>query len=647
MPCRIHSLQTCILVLFGIFSIDCAPKKNSLKKRLLEAEQLHDEIAKISRPTEQLVAASSGPAGTGYRQRLAHVEHVATEAAAAEPTPWTETLKRDWASGVLSAVKVQEYAAKSAMQGARHLDAISKTGTSGTHGSNVQRDLLKLFGRPVGAPEFDWFDAPTKSGRESHPFLLPHKMFSALYDERRDLFNRAVRGTVGATREYWEHLQDATFVKNHPLLTNFDATIPIGIHGDAGSFSKQDSLMVLSWNSVLGSGTTRYKRFVITFIRKSVYTKATLDRIMEIVAWSFNTMAKGTPPAFDWSGRPLPSSSSSSTTLAGPYTGVLCQVRGDWQFYGELFGFPAWNGALRMCWMCRASSTLRHLAFTDFGPGAEWRDTRFTDESWRRYMRGMGYPIPVLLALVIGLLLECIQVDALHAIDLGFGSHVIANTFWHTIKRHCWGKPNQDANAEALNADMVAWSKANHVSTRVQGKLTKERIRSTSDSGYPKLKVKGAACRHLAPYSLELAKRWQRMEGPHATDDALIVGINQLLVRMFHIFHTSSQFFTQPIKDELFRIGIQLPQMYGILYAKAAAAGLKLWKATPKLHLVQELLCFTCQVWGNPSYYWTYCDEDLVGFMIEIAESCHPASMSYVALVKWLVCSFDCDPSEE
>ncbi len=62
-------------------------------------------------------------------------------------------------------------------------------------------------------------------------------------------------------------------------------------------------------------------------------------------------------------------------------------------------------------------------------------------------MRGMGYPIPVLLALVIGLLLECIQVDALHAIDLGFGSHVIANTFWHTIKRHCWGEPNQDANA--------------------------------------------------------------------------------------------------------------------------------------------------------------------------------------------------------
>ena len=198
---------------------------------------------------------------------------------------------------------------------------------------------------------------------------------------------------------------------------------------------------------------------------------------------------------------------------------------------------------------------------------------------------------------------------------------------------------------------MIEYCKANKVPPRIQGQLTAARIRSTSDSGYPKLKAKGAQVRHVAPFSLEVAKRFARPGDPRtcpeARHDQLIIGINQLLCELYQIMATSSQFFTEGAKARIRYIGNAMPQLYQELYAAAARLGVKAWKMTPKAHLVQELLLYQCQVWGNPAYYWCYCDEDLVGLTVEIAQSCHPATLCVTALVKWLVLCYDCDPEEE
>ena len=103
--------------------------------------------------------------------------------------------------------------------------------------------------------------------------------------------------------------------------------------------------------------------------------------------------------------------------------------------------------------MCRASSANKYLAFTDTRDTANWRSTRFTDESYRAHMAALGLSLPVLLLLVIGLRLECISIDWLHAFDLGFGSHVAGNVFWESITRQCWGKTTQGASTEELEKD--------------------------------------------------------------------------------------------------------------------------------------------------------------------------------------------------
>lgn len=72
--------------------------------------------------------------------------------------------------------------------------------------------------------------------------------------------------------------------------------------------------------------------------------------------------------------------------LADGWRGALCQCRGDWDFYFQIFKFLQWNGALSMCWMRRASSTIERLAWTRCGDDAGWRETRtITNLIWSIY----------------------------------------------------------------------------------------------------------------------------------------------------------------------------------------------------------------------------------------------------------------------
>ena len=42
----------------------------------------------------------------------------------------------------------------------------------------------------------------------------------------------------------------------------------------------------------------------------------------------------------------------------------------------------------------------------------------------------------------------------------------------------------------------------------------------------------------------------------------------------------------------------------------------------------------------NPKTYWCYADEDLVGQLITIGESCHPTTLAPVGLAKWVAGAF-------
>ena len=109
-----------------------------------------------------------------------------------------------------------------------------------------------------------------------------------------------------------------------------------------------------------------------------------------------------------------------------------------------------------------------------------------------------------------------------------------------------------------------------------------------------------------------------------------------LLVACYDILESESQFLSAAAKHKLPRIGQKLAECYGCLARIAFDRGEKLWKLSPKLHLMEHLLEYQCIQAGNPRWYWTYADEDLVGLMIDIAEGCHANTLAYSVLFKLL-----------
>ena len=88
----------------------------------------------------------------------------------------------------------------------------------------------------------------------------------------------------------------------------------------------------------------------------------------------------------------------------------------------------------------------------------------------------------------------------------------------------------------------------------------------------------------------------------------------------------------------------KLAEWYAQLSASRFSDENRLWKVQPKLHLFEHLLEITAILYGNPRYFWCYADEDLVGQMVDIAETCHPATLPFSVLFKWLHCYFAEDP---
>ena len=178
--------------------------------------------------------------------------------------------------------------------------------------------------------------------------------------------------------------------------------------------------------------------------------------------------------------------------------------------------------------------------------------------------------------------------------------------------------------------------------SQLKGKLTVDRLRCKA-SLYPKLKAKAAATRCLVKYALSLVRRFH--DG--SKHDDLKLAMCERLVTFYDIMKNNSQFFPNSVAAEFAKNGREMCVLYSLLYTKAYEMGVKAWKMVPKAHLVCHMCEHQAPTWGNPSYWWCYADEDLVGLMIEVARSCHVNTLAATALVKWLILAFDADDDDD
>ena len=625
MPVVIFRAWLVVFAVGGLPPAAGAPK-GSLKRRLERAlEDVNEE------PPEGDVLEQPR---TSLRRRAERARG-STEAVAETELPFTRTLRTEWAQGRISSVQVQRYAEDAAAQGAEGMTRLASAGSSGARPQHLQRAIMNFFGRPAGSPDFTWVRIPSPGGSTMHPVLLPHQVFGTLYHHRRELWNAWLRGPENAALDFWKALKDSSIVQGHPGLRDrghWGMTLPLGLHGDGGAFSKQDSLFVISFNSLCaahGSGEGFAKRFLFTIIRKRDLAPGTLDVLWRVFAWSVNQLLTGITAPTTWEDRPA---DGGGQFIAERWRAALVQIRGDWEFYANVLGLPSWSSAENMCWLCDASANIAHLAWQAAGPDAGWRATRRSHSSYLRDLRAKGRTPPLLLTIVVGLTLGCIMVDVLHAVDQGVASHVIANIFMHCIRKRVWGGATQAMNLAKLDEEIEAWCKEKKVKSRLQGKLTMERLRS--QSGFPKLKCKAAATRHLSEFAYNLAVR-------HCQDDRRIVAVGQLLVEFYTLIEGENLHMRRSAIDRIAVVGRSLVQLYGQLARSALASNQKMWKVTPKHHIFLHLAEWQIGDLGlNPRSYWTYADEDLVGKLVECAEHCHPSTLSATALCKWVILAF-------
>lgn len=251
---------------------------------------------------------------------------------------------------------------------------------------------------------------------------------------------------------------------------------------------------------------------------------------------------------------------------AGGWLGCCRHCRGDWQWYCELFAFPDWNGAERMCWMCLASSVIAHLRFIDCYYQAGRRSTKFTHETYLARMKERGLPVPAVMLHIIGFRLECIVVDYLHAYGLGVSGHIIGNILWETVRYTCWGATTQDANCAWMAKDLDGWYKRTKYTSILRTVLKKETVRP--DGEYPKLRgAKANASCHVAPYALEFAIRFS--DG--TMHDELKVNLAEIMCRLDEITMSSGRFLSDVVAKEFSEVGNNMIKLYSVLSAEAFA----------------------------------------------------------------------------
>ena len=363
-------------------------------------------------------------------------------------------------------------------------------------------------------------------------------------------------------------------------------------------------------------------------IRKNDLTDETLDALWEVFGWSMNVLLSGILPERDWSGNEVP---SGGRHVAEGWRGSLIQIRGDWEFLCSVFRFPYWNAAGNMCWMCSATNAV--------GPSP-------LDSCWRQ--GGLACHQADARSLRVSSLSKAsaspVQRGHRFAAVVRHGRRVALHEPWdHGARRgQCLHAMHQEAawratthaeNCERLDDEIRAWYRQKGEKSKLQGKLTLARLRSSS--GYPKLKEKGAATRHMASFTLELAAR--HCAGP---SDRCVLGVVQTLAEIYHILEEEGMFLSDAAKTRLPELARQFHLLYNRLSREALAEVpvVKEWKMSPKMHLFIHLMEWQVTEIGlNPRGYGTYADEDLVGTMVEVSRSCHPSTLAPVPLTKWLL----------
>jgi hypothetical protein len=579
-------------------------------------------------------------------------------------------LLRLFSQGELSGQQVQTLAFAGWSDGWGRGDVLAErlasAGDFGKYTGNIVRDIMKaahLSGWTINTARPYIVQLP--NGGHTRVFL-PHEVLAKLVTGPNASDWCLSAAALEAPRGLGPLLRDWAVHEDVQFTGALTGVSIVGIHCDGVQYTSSmraggaKSIIVASMNVISGqSQALRHQRQPLFVLQKSKLCDCgcqgyhTIQAVWDVLAWSFRCLLQGLSPTRRHDGSPFSMADRQGRMSGGlPIPpAALLQVRGDWEWLVSCCRLRSFKSD-RFCWMCNTTQAAGIDCYENFDPNAHHRQTMLSHEDYVQSCIEEAAEISNVFRCP-GTLLQHLGVDSMHAGDLGIFQDAIGSLLW----LECTNKVVHRSNAVGLailNKDINTYYAANsdrklsRATPLVWSQLFGEK------PGYPYLKAKAAETRHLCDFALLLAQRHKHGDANHAPfvfkannrmaphqqthlDAAVAMSVG--LCR-YHDSCSALPFDEETCKAALYMFLQNFKILHDLWRTDLPE---DLWRhlpfhMRPKAHVLQHLVEDKVGMWGSPSEFWCYRDEDYIGVVKGIARKTkHPSTIEKRILEKMMI----------
>ena len=226
------------------------------------------------------------------------------------------------------------------------------------------RDLKQRVLRSSQWPGVYWCEVRVVHKRTKLPttqwvaIWLPHELIASI-GEFSDLDKLLETGNLDPSSR--SHLEECQARAGGELLA-------VGLWGDGipVNWDRSESIETIA---ISLPGLTSHKNLRIPLVglsKKQCCNETWLD-VFDVIQWSFQHCATGIWPIERHDHKPwFKDSDRARGKKVGQPVGlkaVLVEMRGDWEFFARVFGFPRWNTTKGCCWRCKTTPAQVPISF--------------------------------------------------------------------------------------------------------------------------------------------------------------------------------------------------------------------------------------------------------------------------------------------
>jgi len=513
------------------------------------------------------------------------------------------------------------------------VEALSAIGASGACVNNTYRDLQRKLSSPkLAEASFD-FMLPMKSPLckyvvQEYPqtVLLPHVMFSIMYQHHRPQFQTKFLGHSTALDDFWASQVGSPLVAEFPNATDpvwCQYSIPLAVHGDgtpvAGLGKAWGKMLDLyTMTSLLCTELAKDSLFYLFAVYAHLMTRDSTRAVWEILKWSFAALATGVWPSRDHKGERYPKHSpnfrKAGTPLAGGYRGILCCFSSDLDHNSKNLFLNHWASS-RPCSHCPCTNVDNDpMCWAEFRKDrAQWQGECWSNAEWRA-LHPLAHPILCLS----GIGIRHVFPDWMHTKHLGCDK-VSYGSVMHLL---CYEllPGTAEENCDQVWSECVAFYREHGIRDHYKRmKLSLFCKPRAPHANFPVMRGKAIEIRNLAQ---PLHHIWKARMTAGSTLHSQIEYMLRCSLQLENMIrtHRDKYCYPPPLAAE-FR---SITEKYLILMSAIARtygeSGRKLFDITTKHHILWHAADSSRML--SPSRTWCYKGEDGMMRVRRIASSC-------------------------